>query len=302
MMASVFEFQNVVMQYRSRTVLDQFSLAGSRGEVIALLGENGAGKTTALRVLLGFAKPTSGGARVFGLRSERRSTEIRRRVGYVSDEPALYDWMTVAEIGWFCSGFYEPEFVDRYRLKMESFRVPLDQRIKSLSRGQRAKVSLALAMAHEPELLVLDEPTAGLDPVVRREFLQSMVDVAASGSTVLLASHQVAEVERVADRVAIIKDGRLDVCESVEELKSNVSEVRVTWANGSNQLPAISALNLLSRRDSQRQTSLFLRGFDDSIAGLLTDSPDVRSIDVHKPTLEDIYIACMSRDDEAAQS
>lgn len=301
-MASVFEFQNVVMQYRSRTVLDQFSLAGSRGEVIALLGENGAGKTTALRVLLGFAKPTSGGARVFGLRSERRSTEIRRRVGYVSDEPALYDWMTVAEIGWFCSGFYEPEFVDRYRLKMESFRVPLDQRIKSLSRGQRAKVSLALAMAHEPELLVLDEPTAGLDPVVRREFLQSMVDVAASGSTVLLASHQVAEVERVADRVAIIKDGRLDVCESVEELKSNVSEVRVTWANGSNQLPAISALNLLSRRDSQRQTSLFLRGFDDSIAGLLTDSPDVRSIDVHKPTLEDIYIACMSRDDEAAQS
>ena len=293
-MKNVFEFQNVVKKFRSRVVLDNFSLAARPGEVIALLGENGAGKTTALRILLGFERATSGSTSVFGMRSEQRSSEIRRRIGYVSDEPALYDYMNVAEIGWFCSGFYEPGFVERYQDQLKTFSVPLDQRIKALSRGQRAKVSLALAMAHEPELLVMDEPTSGLDPVVRRQFLESMVDVAASGRTVLLASHQVAEVERVSDRVAIVRDGRLEVCESVEDLKNEVRELKVTWANGSNRLPLMSALNLLSRRDSQRQSSLLIRGLDDSLTGLLTAAPEVASIDVHRPSLEEIYVACVS--------
>ena len=293
-MKHVFEFTDVVKQFRSRVVLDRFSLTAKPGEVVALLGENGAGKTTALRILLGFERATSGSTSVFGMRSEQRSSEIRRRIGYVSDEPALYDYMNVAEIGWFCSGFYEPGFVKRYQDQLKAFSVPLDQRIKALSRGQRAKVSLALAMAHEPELLVLDEPTSGLDPVVRRQFLESMVDVAASGRTVLLASHQVAEVERVADRVAIVRDGRLEVCESVEDLKNEVRELKVTWANGSKQLPSMPALNLLSRRDSQRQSSLLIRGFDDSITGLLTAAPEVASIDVHRPSLEEIYVACVS--------
>lgn len=269
-------------------------MAGSRGEVIAVLGENGAGKTTALRILLGFERATSGQTTVFGLRSEQRSTEIRRRVGYVSDEPAVYDYMSVAEIGWYCGGFYEPGFVERYQAQMKQFDVPLDQRIKHLSRGQKAKVSLALSMAHEPELLVLDEPTSGLDPVVRRQFLESMVDVAARGNTVLLASHQVNEVERVADRVAIIKNGKLDVLETVSDLKGDVSEVRVTWANGSQTPGMLKALNLLSRRDGQRQSHLFVRGFDDSMANLLQDAPEVTSIDVHRPSLEDIYVACIS--------
>jgi len=293
-MKPTFELIDITCRYGNKTALQGFTLRGERGEVIAMLGGNGAGKTTALKVLLGLLKPTSGTATVFGLRSETRSTEIRRRVGYISDEPALYDYMKVDEIGWFCAGFYEPGFVERFQAKMDEFSVPRSQRIKTLSRGQRAKVSLGLALAHEPELLVMDEPTSGLDPVVRRQFLESMVDVAAQGTTVLLASHQVEEVERVADRVAIVRDGKLDVCEPVDDLKNDVREVRITWANGTTSLPASVTNCVVTRMDSNRQSRLFVRGLDDGITNQLSSAEHVSSIEVHSPSLEEIYLACMN--------
>ena len=138
-----------------------------------------------------------------------RGWRFRRRVGYVPDQPALYDWMTVEEAGWFVAGFYPLGFQRHYNELIEHFELPPDRKIKELSKGMRAKVSLSLAMGHKPELLILDEPTSGLDPLVRREFLESMVDIAGQGRTVLLASHQIAEVERVADVVAIVRDGKL---------------------------------------------------------------------------------------------
>ncbi len=293
-MKPVFELNNVVCRYGRKAALNGFSLRGERGEVIAMLGENGAGKTTAIRVLLGYLRPKAGVSRVFGLRSETRSTEIRRRLGYVCDEPALYDYMKVEQIGWFCAGFYEPGFVENFLSKIEEFGVPRDQRIRTLSRGQRAKVSLSLALAHEPEFLVMDEPTAGLDPVVRRQFLESMVDIAAQGTTVLLASHQVGEVERVADRVAIVKGGRVDICEPVDVLKETMCEVRITWVNGSTEIPASMKNSVVSRLDSNRQSRVFLRDFDEHAAGQLSQHEGVAAVEVHSPSLEEIYVACVS--------
>ena len=168
-----------------------------------------------------------------------RIPEIRSRVGYVPDQPPLYDWMTVSEIGWFAAGFYPTGYQSQYEFLTRKFDLDDTQKIGTLSKGMRAKVALSLAMAHRPELLILDEPTSGLDPLVRREFLESMIDVSAEGRTVLLASHQVTEVERVADIVAILLNGRLVCLERLEDLKRSTEEVVLTLPDGQSVPPEI---------------------------------------------------------------
>src|SRR5262249_18482021 len=157
-------------------------------------------------------------------------------------------------------GFYPLGFQQRYQHLVQRFELPGDKRIKTLSKGMQGKVSLALAMAHEPDLLVLDEPTSGLDPLVRREFLESMIDVAASGRTVLLSSHQIAEVERVADKIAIVRQGKLVLFESLEILKSHVQEVVITLDAIETAPPVLPAqATLLSARRQDRQWQLLVR-------------------------------------------
>ena len=208
-MNSVIRLEGVTKQYGSQRALDEVSFEVPSGVVFALLGENGAGKTTAIRILLGLTELDQGRAAVLGLDPTRQGREVRARVGYVAERPALYDWMTVSEIGWFTGGFYGSGFFQNYLRLAGEYQLPVARKIKHLSKGMRAKVSLALALAHEPELLVLDEPTSGLDTLVRREFLEGMIDIAAAGRTVLLSSHQIGEVERVADVIAILRYGKL---------------------------------------------------------------------------------------------
>ena len=172
--------------------------------------------------------------------------EIRRRVGYVPERPTLYEWMTVDEIGWFTAGFYGNGFLPEYARLTAGFGLPGKKKISHLSKGTRAKVLLSLALANQPELLILDEPTSGLDAMVRREFLESMVDRAAAGKTVFLSSHQIAEVERVADIVAILRKGKLILVERLDELKSQIRKLTVTMKDGAMDLPQ------LPRRDSQQ--------------------------------------------------
>ena len=205
-MEPIIRFKNVTKRFGKQTAVDNISYEVPRGVVFALLGENGAGKTTSIRTLLGLESPTSGTAEVLGLDSSKQGIEIRRRIGYVPEQPALYDWMTVGEIGWFTAGFYDDGFLPKFYELAKQFELPLKKKIKSLSKGMKAKVSLSLAMAHTPDLLILDEPTSGLDTLVRRSFLESMVDIAADNRTVFLSSHQIPEVERVADIVAIVNE------------------------------------------------------------------------------------------------
>ncbi len=187
-MAPVIRLDKLTKHFGAETALDGVSLEVLPGVVFALLGENGAGKTTAIRIMLGLAEPSSGQAEVFGLGSARQGLAIRQRVGYVPERPTLYEWMTVEEIGWFTAGFYGPGFLPEYMRLVTQFNLPPRKKLKTLSKGMHAKVVLSLAMAHQPELLVLDEPTSGLDALVRREFLDSMVDRAAQGQTVFLSA------------------------------------------------------------------------------------------------------------------
>ncbi len=298
-MSSVIQFNDVFKVYGSEVALAGVSLEVPPGTVFALLGENGAGKTTAIRIMLGLATADQGSSTVLGMDSRVLGEYIRRRVGYVAERPTLYEWMTVREIGWFASGFYPDGFLTRYVAEAERFALPLGRKIKAMSKGQRAKVSLALALAHDPELMILDEPTSGLDALVRREFLESMVDRAAAGKTVFLSSHQIAEVERVADMVAIVRKGKLLAVERVDELKGRIREVTVTLADEPEATvpPALAQLNgrLLSRRQRGRQWQATLEGMPEGLDRSLRGQAGVHAVEVRAPNLEEIFVGYMER-------
>jgi ABC-2 type transport system ATP-binding protein len=293
-MTSVIHLDQVTKRFGNQLALNRVSLDVPAGSVFALLGENGAGKSTAIRIMLGLAEPDSGRAQVLGLDSQRQGLEIRRRVGYVAERPTLYDWMTVEETGWFAAGFYSSDYLPSYRRLVDEFQLPRDKKLKHLSKGMRAKVGLALALAHDPELLVLDEPTSGLDTLVRREFLESMVERAAAGKTVFLSSHQIGEVERVADVVAIMRAGQLIVVERLEKLKAEVQEFTVTLREPGAEPPILSGELLRQRRRSRQWQLLVRRASEAAVAGLY-DHPGVEAVDQRTPSLEEIFVAYLKQ-------
>jgi len=296
-MKPVFSLSHVIKRYRHQVALDDVSLETGPGKVIALLGENGAGKSTALKILLGLVEADRGEAAVFGLDSKQQGQEIRSRVGYVPERITLYDWMTVGEIGWFSAGFYPGGYTEKYRELVQRFELPEDRKIKNLSKGMRAKVSLSLAMAHEPELLVLDEPTSGLDSMVRREFLESMVDVAAEGRTVLLSSHQIHEVERVADVVAILRRGKLVLCEKLDDLKKEIREMTVTLLNGAPDIPDVPGI-VIRKEKRERYWRLLVRGLDESQLETFRSGQNVQHVEVRPANLEEIFVGYMRSENE----
>jgi ABC-2 type transport system ATP-binding protein len=292
-MTHVISAAGLTMRFPGCLALNGVDLQVSGGTVYALLGENGAGKTTLIRILTGFLRATSGDCQVLGLDPVRDALAIRRRVGYVSDAPALYDWMQVGEIGWFASSFYPPGFLDRYRAAIRRYEVAEAWKIRRLSKGQRAKVALALALAPDPELLILDEPTAGLDPLVRREFLESMVDRAAVGKTVLLSSHQIAEVERVADHIAFLRQGKFCLVRPLAELKESVQLVTISLVDPLIVLPSIDgSAEVLSEQTSGRQRQWVVMGWTGEVQRQIEGHQGVTSVQARSATLDELFAAC----------
>lgn len=295
-MPNCITVSDLAMRFPGCDALRQVNLNVPTGSVFALLGENGAGKTTLIRILMGFLKPTRGACTVCQRDPGREALEIRRRVGYVSDTPSLYSWMSVEQTGWFTSAFYDDLFLDRYRELTSRYDLPVSRKIRHLSKGQRAKVALALALAHDPELLILDEPTSGLDPLVRRAFLESMVERAATGKTVLLSSHQISEVERVADRIAIIREGRVQLVDLLPRLKEQVSEVTMTLIDPLVTVPIPPPpTEVLSEQLEGRQRKWLVRDFTPDQRIELESQSGVSSVQVRSASLEDLFVAC-SRD------
>ncbi len=284
----------VTKRYGKTLAMDNVSLEIPAGSVFALLGENGAGKTTTIKSLLGLERPDRGLIDVLGMDPLKDGIEIRRQVGYVPDAPMLYDWMKVSQIGWFASGFYEEGYLDEFERLAKEFDLPLDRKIKQLSKGGRAKVTLALAMSHRPQLLILDEPTSGLDTMVRRKFLESMVDVAAEGRTVLLSSHQIPEVERVADIVAIMNEGKIRVCERLDILKQQIERWVVSVNSPNVGLPNFDAFLLTHDGAGERRQQFIVRNPDPNALWQLRDIEGVLEVEVHTPSLEEIFVAYLS--------
>lgn len=296
-MPAAIETINVVKRFGASVAVDSVTLAAPTGGIFALLGENGAGKSTLIRMLLGLTEADEGDIRVLGFDARTQGDAIRRRVGYVSDQTSLYKWMTAAEIGWFAGGFYPAGFEQSYREYLAQYGVNPAAKISQMSKGTRAKVVLSLAVAHDPEVLILDEPTSGLDMLVRRQFLESIVDLATAGKTIFISSHHIAEVERVADIVAIMRSGRLVLTQDLDELKQNTRELTVT-TRGSAAPPHIHGEVLRTRRRARQWQVLVHAGCEADIDRLQCD-PLVVSVDQRTPSLEEIYVAFMQATDAA---
>lgn len=293
-MSTVIQFESVTKSYRKKIALESVSWQVPAGVVFALLGDNGAGKTTAIKSMLGLVRPEKGSISVLGLDVKKQDLEIRRRVGFVPEQPQMYEWMRVDEIGWFAAGFHGPNYFAEFRRYIQDFEVDPGQKISQLSKGMRAKVSLSLALANDPQLLILDEPTSGLDPLVRRQFLESMVDRAAQGKTVFLSSHQINEVERVADYVALLHEGKLLFVERLEDLKLHTRELLITVREQGVPMPVRDVPVICSQRHG-RQWRVLVRDVTADALAAIRAHDFVDHCEEHTPSLEEIFVGYLGK-------
>jgi ABC-2 type transport system ATP-binding protein len=237
---AVVEMRRVTRRFGDKTALDDVSLSIPRGGVFGLIGANGAGKTTLIKHILGMLKAQTGMVHVFGLDPVENPVGTLGRIGYLSEDRDLPDWMRVGELMRYTRAFYpgwNESFAEELR---EAFDLDPKARIKTLSRGQRARAGLLVALAHRPDLLVLDEPSSGLDPVVRRDILGAIIrTIADEGRTVLFSSHLLDEVERVADHVAMIHEGRIVLTAPMDEIKDTHRRVTLRFESPVERAPAL---------------------------------------------------------------
>jgi ABC-2 type transport system ATP-binding protein len=225
----VIDSVGLVKRFGPRTVLDGVTLRVPHGQVIGLLGLNGSGKSTLIKCLLGLLRPDAGTAALLGTDSWQLAAREKSLIGYVPQETTLYPWLTVRQTVAYVSSFYSrwdrawgEELIRRWDL-------PLSHRVGPLSVGQRQKLALVLALGHRPEVLILDEPVASLDPVARRWFLETVLETVADGvGTVLFSTHITSDLERIASHVALVRDGRLEFHDEIDALKDRIKRLRIT--------------------------------------------------------------------------
>ena len=294
----VIEAAGLRKHYGQVEALRGLDLRVPAGSICGFLGRNGAGKTTALKVLLGMARPTSGEARLFGLpaQDEGASVEIRRRTGFVSDEKDLYDYMTVAEMIRFTAPFFPRWSADLEARYLRRFELPPDRRVKALSRGMRTKLALLLALCRGAELLVLDEPTSGLDPAMTEEVLQALVAHAAGEEmTVFFSSHQIAEVEQIADRVVIIDRGRAVISGALDDLKESFRRVQLVFDRDAPDATFRAAGVARVRRKGRVLSVLSSAGAQDIVNEAHGLNP--LSVEVAPVTLKEIFLETVAVED-----
>jgi len=291
MTSAAIRTERLSKDYGAGRGLFDLDLEIERGEVFGFLGPNGAGKSTTMRLLLDLISPTSGSAALLGLDSHKDSLEIRRKVGFLPGDFALYPKLDGAAILDYLAelrGGVDP----RIRKELaERFDADLDRPVRELSTGNRQKLGLIQAFMHEPELLILDEPIAGLDPLVQKSFHALLSEVARAGRTVFLSSHTLSEVERVAHRVAILRRGRLVVVDSLENLRAiAIRHLEIEFGDA---LPDVEKLRSLPGvRDAHFDDSHLVVAFEGSADPLVKAiaKHEVRSIRSREDDLEEIFL------------
>jgi ABC-2 type transport system ATP-binding protein len=282
--------ERLTKYYGTKPVVNCLNLAVPKGSVYGFLGRNGAGKSTTIKMLMGMVHPDSGTALLLGEDSATLSPETRARIAYLAEGHPLYNWMTVGQAVRFTRAFYSRWNDGLLERILDHFQLSRKTKLRRLSNGQRAQVSLALAIAPDPELLILDDPTLGLDTVVRRDFLESMIQIIQrQGRTILFSSHILGDVERVADRIGVMVDGVLRVDCPTDLFKESIRAVVLDFPATPPEFPPCKGL--VSSRVVGRRRELIVVGFDDEhrrIAETLQPAPV--AIDVVELNLEDAFI------------
>ena len=292
-MACAIEASGLTKYYGSTPGIIELDLQVRTGEVFGFLGPNGAGKSTTIRTLLDFLHPTSGSARVLGLDSRRDSLAIRRRVGYLPADLALYPEMTGREMLRYFGSLRGSDNDATVRALADRFGLDLDRRNSDYSSGNRQKVGIVQAFMDEPELLILDEPTTGLDPLVQQEFYRLIDEVRAEGRTVFLSSHVLPEVERLADRVGIVRGSRLVAVDTVEAIKEKALrriEIRFASPIEPELFAEVPGVHRQTRSEDGRHVTIDVAGTIEEVLRIAAVHriEDLRARD---PDLEEIFLA-----------
>ncbi|MBN2384128.1 ABC transporter ATP-binding protein [bacterium] len=286
---TILTIEKLGKRYNRKWVVSDVNLAMEKGSALAFLGCNGAGKTTTIGMMLGLIRPDAGSVRVFGHDSRSEGVAIRRRTGYVPERPRMIGWMSVEQIMSFVGHYYPTWDADYARTLCREFGLDPGIRVKVLSRGEEAKLSLLLALAHRPELLVLDDATSGVDTLFRHEILESLVRfVHDQGTTVFFATHLIGEVEGLVDTVVLIKDGTTQGCLNLERLKADFRRITM-YARPDGPAPELpDGAHALMAIDRQHGCEWIIDNYSlVSFSGL---SSDVR-VEIEDLSLEEIYIA-----------
>lgn len=294
------ETENLGRSFGSFEAVRNVNMRVEKGTVFGLLGVNGAGKSTIIKMIVGHLRPSSGSIRILGRKLEEDLVEIRRRVAYVSENRYLYEWMTVAESIKFTRAFHSTWDDEKAAHLLKRFSLPPDKKIKQLSRGNRARVCLLLALSYNPELIILDEPTSGLDPIVRRDFIENIVsEISEEGKTVLFSSHIVEEVERVADYVGIINDGELLLTSSIDDIKTSYKRIRYSTNGTRPELAGVPGV--LGVENGRHEQVLTVKGWGDETIRALgargISEPEVLPI-----SLEEIFVSTVRAERELRAS
>ncbi|HEU5367066.1 MAG TPA: ABC transporter ATP-binding protein [Ktedonobacterales bacterium] len=301
--AAAIEISNLVVNYGAHRAVDGLTMTVPQGSIFGFLGPNGAGKTTTIKALLGLRPLDGGSVRVLGYDAAKASLEVRARVGYVPEVNSLYDYLTIPQICAFCratSRQWNQQVVDRY---IGVFGLPAEAKVGRLSKGMKSQLALSLALGSSPDLLILDEPTAGLDPVARHEFLNKLVaEIAAEGKTIFFSSHILSEVEAVADWVGIIRRGKLVVSDELDHLKQTQKVLKLTYA----ELPPPAALQelrslptVMSLAQEGRSVRLLTHGDVQALTQTIQARPyALRDVDTVDLNLEDLFLEYMKENSD----
>jgi ABC-2 type transport system ATP-binding protein len=284
----IVQLDHLQKGFDAKTVLRGIDLAIEPGTVLGLLGSNGSGKTTLIKCALGLLRPTTGSASVFGENAWDLSASAKARLGYVPQEVTTYPWMRVRQVIAYTAAFYpnwKQSFVDEL---CRRWHVPLEDRIGALSTGQLQTVGIVLALGHEPELLILDEPVASLDPSARREFLRTILDLLESHErTILFSTHITSDLERVANRVAILEDGQIRFHGELDELKDRVKRLRISSRH---DLPASFAVpGSLRCEVAGANATVSVANFDERLAADMRQTWDA-DVAIQDLNLEEIFV------------
>ena len=293
---NIIEINHLTKTYGQTRGIVDVSFDVREGEIFGFIGPNGAGKSTTIRTLLSLIRPTSGNAKIFGKDCIEFAPEIAKDIGYLPSEVFYYDNMKVIDLLKYSASFYKKDCRSRMKELVEIMELDTTKKIDDLSLGNKKKVGIVQGLLHEPKLIILDEPTSGLDPLMQQRFFDLLIEENKKGATILFSSHILSEVQRLCDRVAIIKEGKIVTVESISNLQeNNYKKIKIETKNAINHdLFKIAGVNNFD--DEDNMVSFIFKGDINTVMKKIAEI-EIHNIWIEEPDLEEIFMHYYERED-----